>query len=236
MPHVIPVLDIKRGNIVQAVRGDRARYAPIQSVLTRQTKPAPVLRDLLRFHPFPTVYLADLDAIMGKPSQHGLIVELCRRHAGTEFWVDAGPPLSNDASLPQNYRPVVGTEFASDWTHMPERTILSLDFDQSELRGGEVLWQRPDDWPERVIVMCLHRVGSQDGPDLPLMRRIQDMHPRGTLFAAGGARHARDLEQLMKAGWGALIASMLHRGGISSGEITQLEGVARNAASLDIRI
>ena len=227
MPHIIPVLDIKRGDVVQAVRGDRDRYAPIQSVLTRQTQPAPVLRDLLRFHPFPIVYLADLDAIMGKPRQHGLIVELCRQHADTEFWIDAGPPLSNDAPLPRNYRPVVGTEFAADWASMPERAILSLDFDRSGLRGGDTLWQCPSSWPEQVIVMCLHRVGSLEGPDLPLMRRIQDRHPYGKLIAGGGVRHARDLQQLTAAGWGGLVASTLHQGGISAAEISQLENPAR---------
>lgn len=233
MPHIIPVLDVKHGRIVQAMHGDRARYAPIQSVLTRQTQPAPVLRDLLRFHSFPIVYLADLDAIMGRPSQHDLIVKLCRRHAGTEFWVDAGPPLPPEVRLPRNYRPVVGTEFAAAWVKVPPRAILSLDFDQSGLRGGETLWQQPDSWPKQVIVMCLQRVGSQTGPDVPLMQRIQEMHPDGRLVAAGGVRHARDLQQLRAAGWGALVASALHQGGISAGEIAQLGDVGNEGEATD---
>lgn len=223
MCRIIPVLDIRGGQVVQAAGGERAFYEPIQSTLTRSVDPVQVVDDLLRFAPFPVFYLADLDAIMGKPAQRQLIVELCRRHPVVEYWVDAGPPPDSGEASPANLHPVVGTEFISDWTIHDERVILSLDFDQKGLRGGAGVWTRPGSWPARVIVMCLHRVGSMAGPDLELLKQIQTIRPDCGLAAAGGVRDADDARQLLSAGMDVLAASMLHQGNISAEEIRQIE-------------
>lgn len=222
MCRIIPVLDIRRGQVVQAAGGDRELYEPIQSALTRSANPAQVMDDLLRFAPFPVFYLADLDAIMGETAQRSLIVELCRRHLDLEFWVDAGPLPGPGESFPDNFRPVLGTEFARDWTPRDKRTILSLDFDQEGLRGGAGIWAEPDTWPDRVIVMCLHRVGSMEGPDLVLLDQIRNIRPDCGLIAAGGVRDAEDAQQLLDAEMDVLVASMLHQGRISAGEARQM--------------
>lgn len=219
MCHIIPVLDIRQGQVVQAAGGDRALYEPIQSTLTRSVDPVQVVDDLLRFAPFPVFYLADLDAIMGKPAQCRLIVELCRRHPGAEFWVDAGPLPEPEETLPGNFRPVLGTEFACDWAHHDDRVILSLDFDREGLRGGTGIWAKPDSWPARVIVMCLHRVGSMEGPDFELLEQIRTLRPDCRLAAAGGVRNADDAHRLLDAGMDALVASVLHQGRISTEEV-----------------
>ena len=222
MRHIIPVLDIRQGRVVQAAGGDRSRYEPIRSVLTRSVDPIRVVDDLFRFTPFPVFYLADLDAIMGMPAQRQLIVELCHRNPIIEFWADSGPPPDPGDVFPDNLRPVVGTEFIRDWTH-GDRAILSLDFDQKGLRGGGGVWARPDSWPARVIVMCLHRVGSMEGPDLDLLDRIHDIRPDCRLAAAGGVRNAEDAHRLLAAGMDVLAASALHQGKISTGEIQQID-------------
>ena len=224
MRRIIPVLDIRQGQVVQAAGGDRALYEPIQSTLTRSVDPAQVVDDLLRFAPFPVFYLADLDAIMGETAQRHLIVELCRRHQDLEFWVDAGPLPEPDEALPANFRPVLGTEFARGWTVSNEHAILSLDFDQEGLRGGAGIWAKPDTWPARVIVMCLHRVGSMEGPDLALLDQIRKIRPDCELIAAGGVRSAEDARQLLDAGMDVLVASMLHQGRISAEEVRQIAG------------
>lgn len=92
MPRVIPVLDLRRGRVVRAVRGERERYAPVRSTLVRGSEPRQVLAALLRLAPFGAVYLADLDAIQGGAPQRRLLAALCRAHPRTEFWIDAGPP------------------------------------------------------------------------------------------------------------------------------------------------
>ena len=222
MRRIIPVLDIRQGKVVQATGGERALYEPIQSTLTRSVDPVQVVDDLLRFAPFPVFYLADLDAIMGKSAQYQLIVELCRRHPAVEFWVDAGPPPDPDEIFPDNLRPVVGTEFACSWPARDDRAILSLDFDQQGLRGGTEIWAQPGTWPACVIVMCLHRVGSMEGPDLELLERIQIIRPDCRLAAAGGVRNTNDIRRLLEADMDVLAASMLHQGRISAEEVRQI--------------
>ena len=222
MRRIIPVLDIRQGQVVQAAGGDRALYEPIRSTLTRSVNPVQVVDDLLRFAPFPVFYLADLDAIMGETAQRHLIVELCCRYPAIEFWVDAGPLPGPDETLPANFHPVLGTEFACDWTVQDNRTILSLDFDKEGLRGGAGIWAKPDTWPARVIVMCLHRVGSMEGPDLALLGQIRKIRPDCELIAAGGVRNTEDAQQLLAAGMSVLAASMLHQRHISAEEIRQI--------------
>ena len=231
MCHIIPVLDIRQGQVVQATGGDRALYEPIQSALTRSVDPVQVVDDLLRFAPFPVFYLADLDAIMGKPARCRLIVELCRRHPGVEFWVDAGPLPEPEETLPGNFRSVLGTEFACDWARHGDRVILSLDFDREGLRGGAGIWAQPDSWPARVIVMCLHRVGSLEGPDFELLEQIRMIRPDCRLTAAGGVRNADDAQRLLDSGMDALVASALHRGNISAEKILQINSDNSNTTA-----
>lgn len=222
MRRIIPVLDIRQGKVVQAAGGERALYEPIQSTLTCSADPVQVVDDLLRFAPFPVIYLADLDAIMGKSAQCRLIVELCRRHPAIEFWVDAGPPPDPDESFPDNLHPVIGTEFACNWPTRNNRAILSLDFDQEGLRGGTEIWAQPGTWPACVIVMCLHRVGSMEGPDFELLERIRAIRPDCRLSAAGGVRNAGDIRRLLEADMDILTASMLHQGHLSAEEARQI--------------
>jgi phosphoribosylformimino-5-aminoimidazole carboxamide ribotide isomerase len=76
-------------------------------------------------------------------------------------------------------------------------------------------------WPRTVIVMMLDRVGSGLGPNLELLRAV-DAGGRD-LYAAGGVRDANDLRGLAKAGIaGALVASSLHDGRITSSDLQVL--------------
>ncbi len=220
MGHIIPVLDIKKGHVVQALRGERECYAPIESVLTRHTQPDLVLEDLLGFAAFSTIYLADLDAIMREASQHSLILELCQKYPDIEFWVDAGPELSESQTCPPNYRPVIGTEFTQTWAPLRTHSILSLDFDSQGLRGGDFLWNTPDRWPEGIIVMCLHRVGSAEGPDMELLSRVRQCRPERKFFIGGGIRHIQDVDFVLQHDCGVLVASALHSGAITATEIS----------------
>ncbi len=75
---IIPVIDVMKGRVVQAKGGVRAAYQPLQSQLTQQTDTIAVVADLLAYAPFKTLYMADLDAIMGRPPRY--------RSMTTTFW------------------------------------------------------------------------------------------------------------------------------------------------------
>jgi phosphoribosylformimino-5-aminoimidazole carboxamide ribotide isomerase len=93
---IIPVIDIRGGIVVRAVAGERHRYKPLESRLTKSTEPAEVLRALQRQFEFTHCYVADLDAIEARDlcepaSQTGnrcALAEMAR--VGPKLVVDAG--------------------------------------------------------------------------------------------------------------------------------------------------
>jgi HisA/HisF family protein len=209
---VVPVIDLKDGTAVHAVRGERERYRPLGDPLA-----------LARGFGRDELYVADLDAIAGGGMQTEIIASL----AGTaRVMVDAGvsEPTRAQALLDLGvHRVVVGTETLADadaLDRLPE-TVLSVD-----LRDGRTLSQDPRlaglpaldalallPRPREVIVLDLARVGTGAGPDVGLIADIHAAFPDLELLAGGGVRDAEDMRALAAAGAaGALVATALHRG------------------------
>ena len=61
---IVPVLDLKGGEVVHARAGERERYLPIRSRLAAGSAPAAVVDGLLSVAPFRRIYIADLDALL----------------------------------------------------------------------------------------------------------------------------------------------------------------------------
>jgi phosphoribosylformimino-5-aminoimidazole carboxamide ribotide isomerase len=103
------------------------------------------------------------------------------------------------------------------------RVVLSLDFRGDTLIGPPSLLATPAIWPRRVIVMTLARVGSAAGPDLERLAALQKLSGGRRVYAAGGLRHAGDLDELKNAGiTGVLVASALHDGRLTRADINAL--------------
>ncbi len=220
--HIIPVIDILNGTVVHARRGRRNDYRPIQSRLCAGSDPESVVDALLDLYPFPAVYVADLDAVENKGNNDEAIRRLADRFPDLEFWLDRG----NSNTLADTIRqivPVTATENGLSCRQLIEirhrypHTVLSLDFNDNGLIGDDTILKNGDDWPQRCIVMTLHRVGADEGPDMERFRFIRDRAPDRSLYAAGGIRDVRDLHSLAAAGAaGALLASALHNGSITT--------------------
>lgn len=222
---LIPVIDLLGGQVVHARKGQRANYRPIESSLCRSAHPEDIVDALLQLHPFSTIYVADLDAIMQTGSNFELISKIHDRFPEIMFWVDAG--FSDESAVQRWFQsnigePVIGSEMFSDAQLLintitrwgSSRSILSLDFSGGHLLGPKAVL-KPETWPERVIAMTLARVGSNHGPDCRLLGRLVAKALHTLIFAAGGVRGPRDLEQLAEIGVsGVLLASALHDGRI----------------------
>lgn len=216
--------------MVHARKGQRANYRPIESPLCHSAHPEDIVDALLQLHPFSVIYAADLDAILRTGSNFELISKIHHRFPGITLWVDAG--FSDESAVQRWFQsdigePVIGSEMLSDVTLLTgaitrwgsSRPILSLDFSGGDFLGPEAA-MRPENWPERVIAMTLSRVGSNLGPDCPLLGRLVAKAPGTQIFAAGGVRGPRDLEQLTKLGVsGVLLASALHDGRIGPADL-----------------
>jgi phosphoribosylformimino-5-aminoimidazole carboxamide ribotide isomerase len=229
---IVPVIDLMRGQAVHAKRGLRAEYQPLQSPLCRNAEPVAVLEGLLGLYPFDTVYLADLDALMGGPHQTARIEALRRAFPAISFWIDSGLPAWQGASVEgiARFRTVIGSESLNDeLTALREAGsgpfILSLDFREGGLAGPKALLDQPERWPEQVILMSLARVGSGEGPDFARLEAFVEQHPRHRFTAAGGVRDYGDLERLQAIGaTEALVASALHAGRLDRRTLERFSG------------
>jgi phosphoribosylformimino-5-aminoimidazole carboxamide ribotide isomerase len=235
---IIPVLDLKQGQAVRAVAGDRAHYGPVRSVLHDGSDPvglACAYRDRLGSG---ELYLADLDAITGqRPPDIGIYEAI--RDLGIGLWIDAGireaPTFRVGEDRPGHRECVVvlGLETlngpdalrAVSTSLPPGRIAFSLD-----LRGGRPIVAEGADWRtddparlaesavacglNRIIVLDLARVGTARGVGtLRLLARLHGAHPDVELIAGGGVSGRGDLDALAAAGVSAvLIGSALHDG------------------------
>ena len=229
---VIPVLDLSRGLVVHAIKGNRKNYLPIISVISSSSKPEPVLSAFLKLYPFKTIYIADLDAIQGTGDQSFIINQLSLIFNQCEFWVDVGiKNLQNNTSQYKNnnIRLVFGSEnkilpksLAGIFKKKPD-TILSLDYCESGLINNSYLLDSTSLWPKQVIIMMLHRVGKNKGIDMGCLKNILNLSLNHDIFVAGGVKNIDDLNQLNEVSVkGALIASALHNGSITGDELNLL--------------
>ncbi len=218
---IIPVIDLKDGQVVRAAHGARHLYAPIVTPLSPTSAPNDVVAGFLKLHPFRTLYIADLDAIEGRGSHADVIARLESAFPSVGFWVDAGIKDASDAQAHLESRRgmiVLGSESLQDADALralaqEPRTILSLDYRGDEFQGASEIVEDSTLWPQRLIVMTLARVGSGAGPDLGRLREIIAKAGHRQIYAAGGLRDAEDIAALkaLSVG-GVLVASALHGG------------------------
>ena len=205
------------GQVVHARRGCRESYPPLRSLLCGDAAPCLVVEGLLGLYPFATIYIADLDALMGKPPQERVLNEIVTAFPGIVFWLDRGLPVW----AAPNVIPVIGSESLNEENlgtlERPDRRfILSLDFRGGEFLGPPQLLTQTHLWPERIILMNLSHVGANEGPDFAGGRYYPSLHSGHRFVAAGGVRGAEDLEKLHGMGMtAALVASALHSGVIT---------------------
>ncbi len=229
---VIPVIDLKGGEVVHARQGRRDEYRPIRTPLSPTSAPPDVVAGLLRLYPFRVLYIADLDAIEGRGDNLGALASLPRP---PDVWLDAGlppdRPLAATMALLGRGSVVLGSESQPDLELLREmrdnpQVVLSLDFRGDAFQGPPEILADQALWPERVIVMTLARVGAGQGPDLARIAAIvARAGARRRIYAAGGVRDDADLRAAAGCGAaGALVATALHAGVIGAAEI---ESVAR---------
>ncbi|MGZ4959200.1 MAG: HisA/HisF-related TIM barrel protein [Methylomonas sp.] len=225
---IIPVIDLKDGQVVHAVRGDRNHYRPIHlnSCLTQSSNIDAVLTGFLQLHPFDTFYIADLNAILGDGNHDKFVDTLLYKYPDIDFWIDNGAQVSDiDIRRSGNCQTVIGTESQHSLpSGLSGNFILSLDFKHQQPAGDQTWFSDSVLWPRDVIVMTLARVGSNAGPDFQKLRELRTTYPDKNFIAAGGIRHGGDLLKLDAMGIGAaLLATSLHTGALSREEIANLQ-------------
>jgi HisA/HisF family protein len=239
---VVPVIDLKDGTAVHAVRGERERYRPVRSVIAGEDgDPISLARAFRSELGLDELYVADLDAISGEGGHDSTIGALAHE---ARVMVDAGvgEPGRARALLGLGaHRVIVGTETLTGpdaldhlLAELPEGALVV----SADLRHGRALsphaqlaglpaldavarLHRPG--LREAIVLDLARVGSGVGPDVRLIAEIHAAFPDLELLAGGGVRDVEDLRALGDAGAaGALVATALHGGVIGPRELAEL--------------
>ncbi|MEA2179080.1 MAG: phosphoribosylformimino-5-aminoimidazole carboxamide ribotide isomerase [Solirubrobacteraceae bacterium] len=238
---VVPVIDLKGGVAVHAVRGDRERYRPVSSRIADGADAVDLARAVRDRFGLDELYVADLDAIAGGKGSADVLAALAQE---ARVMVDAGTAEASTISDLLELgvaRVVLGTEtlpgeeaFRRLRSELPDAPlVLSLD-----LRGGALISPHPtlsgmgaadalaslaDAGAREVIVLDLLRVGSGEGPDVTLIGELHARFPHLELLAGGGVRHAADRRALADAGaTGDLVATALHNGTIEADELHAL--------------
>ena len=225
---IIPVVDLKGGFVVRAQQGNRDAYRPIETPLSPSSAAVDVVRGLLALHEFRTLYIADLDAIMAKGDNLAAIRGVHAAFPALDLWIDNGAADSMAIDALKSAKlgaPVIGSETqrGAELLTQAVGAILSLDFRGDAFQGPQEILDRPQLWPERIIVMALARVGSGAGPDFERLKAIRAGAGARRIYAAGGVRDVADLIALKKAGIaGALIATALHDRRLGAAEIKRL--------------
>jgi HisA/HisF family protein len=227
---IVPVLDLKGGVVVHARRGQRADYAPLCSPLVEGCEPAAVASALCAICRTRALYVADLDALGGRPVDEATLAALA---TVAEPWVDAAAVTPERAAALTRAgvaRNVVGTESLGPdglaegvlADSAPPR-VLSVD-----LRQGRLVSPDPElDGRSPVaaaslaarlgvrelLVIDLARVGTGSGPPLRAVAQLATALPDVAIYGGGGVRDDEDLRALGSAGaTGALVATALHEG------------------------
>lgn len=240
---VVPVMDLKGGLAVHAVRGERHAYAPVRSVLSDSADPVALARGFRERLGSDACYVADLDAIAGT-GDHGPVVRAIAE-LGLSVWLDAGVSTADGARRAVSHgaaRVIVGTETLRDVRDLRAIAtavremgrggdcILSLDHREGRLLGGspaiagaEATELAAEAWAAGLrtfIVLDLARVGARAGPETEPARRLRARLPDAEIVLGGGVRGRDDLHALAAAGYqAALVGTALHTGVLGAADL-----------------
>ena len=242
---IIPVMDILNGVVVHAVKGKRSRYLPLQSSLCYSAEPVIVASEFRKCG-FSELYIADLDAIQGTGSNFRDIHRIAKE-SRLKLMVDSGVSNLNDIEellCSGVAKVVIGTETLSrtDFIRQAvkrfgeEKIVVSIDLKagavisqslQLSAMSTEELAQRLEDsGVSELIVLDLTRVGSGEGVDFPLLKKLLSLLKLAVLVG-GGVRNVSDLVALRNLGiHGVLVATALHNKSVSLDELQKINMLA----------
>ncbi len=243
---LIPVIDLLDGHAVHAIKGDRARYQPVKSVLCKTSDPLDLARAFRDRLGLSEIYIADLNAIQTSGAdRHAAAIAALARQEKMDIILDAG---ISDVSTAQRWmdhgvrKVVVGSETLSGWDALhgiplkigQDNLVFSLDFrtgkiisrcpSLAKLETMEALEQLQRTGWKDILLLDLNRVGSSEGADRALAVTARGHFPGMRFFVGGGVANPEELEELKYAGIaGVLLATALHTGMVDASCIARLQ-------------
>jgi len=235
---VIPVIDVLNGVAVHGIRGERERYQPLKSTLCRSADPLDIA---LTFESlgFSSLYLADLDAILGKSANFNIYRQIMTQ-TRLDLMVDAGIADITKAKkvlATEVSKIVIGSETLNSLDFLgqavkafgEDKVVVSIDLKKGKVLSVSEAIASMDAVSfaqklrkigvNQIIFLDLDRVGTEHGINLALLRSV--LEKTGVeVLVGGGIRSLQELEKLRKLGVsGALVATILHNGKLEVDEL-----------------
>lgn len=235
---IIPVIDVLDGIAVHAVRGERRHYRPLRSVLCSSVDP---LDMALTFESlgFDSLYLADLDAILGKSTNFALYQQI-KTKTNLDLMADAGVAEVTKAEKLLNAgvsKIVIGTETLRSLDFVNQaveffgenRVVVSIDLKRGKVMSVSENIKSMNPIPlaqtlekigvSQIILLDLDRVGTERGANVEVLKEVLKK-TKVRVLVGGGIRSLQDLEELRNLGVsGALVATALHNGKLRVDEL-----------------
>jgi len=188
---------------------------------------------------FDSLYLADLDAILGKSTNFALYQRI-RTETNLDFMVDAGIAEVTRAEKLLKAgvsKVVIGTETlrSLDFVNQAVRSfgenriVVSIDLKKGEVMSVSeniksinpvLLAQKLEKiGVSQIILLDLDRVGTERGANVEVLKEVIEK-TKLKVLVGGGIRSIRDLEELRNLRvFGVLVATALHNGKLKVEEL-----------------
>jgi phosphoribosylformimino-5-aminoimidazole carboxamide ribotide isomerase len=235
---IIPVIDVLNGVAVHGLRGERERYQPLKSILCRSADPLDIASTFESLG-FSGLYLADLDAILGKSANFSIYKQIVTQ-TSLDLMVDAGIAdiaRAEEVLATGVSRIVVGSETLDSLDFLDQavkafgadKVVVSIDLKQGKVLSASEAIASMDAVSfaqdlgkigvTQIILLELDRVGTEHGINRTLLQSV--LEKTGVeVLVGGGIRSLQELEQLRKLGVsGALVATILHNGKLKVDEL-----------------
>lgn len=231
---LIPVLDVLNGVAVRGVGGRRDEYRPLVTQLCAGSDSLDVAAGYRARLGTPTLYLADLDAIVHQQPNVALYHNLIERQ--TDLWLDAGVRTVDDVVPLIDQRVptiIVGLESWQTPTELKsltamvaaERLLFSVDLRGGIACGGPAWSTDPlaimdevlSAGITRLLILDLADVGQHTGGSTAaLCTSLRQRCPEAEIITGGGIRSNDDIRRWAESGIdGLLIASAIHDGRVT---------------------
>ncbi|ENN96089.1 hisA/hisF family protein [Methanocaldococcus villosus KIN24-T80] len=215
---VIPVIDIKDGKAVSGKSGKRDDYKPLKSIFCPIPNPIKISEALSEY--FNRIYIADLNAIMGRGNNFDIIKDIKMKKI-----VDFGIRRREDFNickkfLKENDKIILATETLKDLSLLKENVFVSLDFKDNKLLNYDldfIISLINEKTP--LIILDISSVGTKRGINKELINMVM-RKVNNPIYVGGGVRNKEDLKVCVDLGIdGVLVGTALHSGELKLDEL-----------------
>ena len=219
---IIPVIEVKDGRAIEAVKGKTVEYRELRSSTAGSSDPLDIAASLERIG-FGEIFILDLDGIVDDRPNYEMLSTISQKTC-LLVMADIGAWTLEDMLNLDRIKPVISTETFSSLNTLsfPRDFVLSLETRDEELLSAmnlplkEFIRIIKDSTKIREILLVNRtRISTSMGPDIDLCSFVAKELSDRILMYGGGVRNMDDVHKLYDAGiQKVLVGSAIHSGAL----------------------